>query len=103
MVFGVDREETLVERVAMTASFATLWWWTLRDEIESLVVVAEFKRELLMGRGLADFVVWWLYYLTVTTGMVRVVKGFMWLGMLFLWRRLGRWSSSDSNGDEDKV
>lgn len=87
----------------MTASFATLWWWTLRDEIESLVVVAEFKRELLMGRGLADFAGWWLYYLTVTIGMVRVVKGFMWLGMLFLWRRLGRWSSSDSNGDEDKV
>ncbi|CAK9152896.1 unnamed protein product [Ilex paraguariensis] len=87
-VFGFAREERWVERVAMGASFGVLWWWRLRGEVESLVVVAEVKRELLMGVGVADFVSWWLYYLTVMIGMVRLVKGLIWLGMIFLCRRV---------------
>ncbi|KAA8543024.1 hypothetical protein F0562_021481 [Nyssa sinensis] len=83
-IFGFRREERWVERVAMAASFGTLWWWRLRDEIESLVVVPEVKTQLLISIGLADFVGWWLYYLTVTVGMIRVVKGLMWLGMILL-------------------
>lgn len=86
-VFGAARGEKWVERVAVAASFGCIWWWRLRDEVESLVVVAKAKRELSMGIGVADFVGWWLYYLTVTIGMVRVVKGVMWLSMVLLCRR----------------
>ncbi|KAG6648009.1 hypothetical protein I3843_07G116600 [Carya illinoinensis] len=101
-IFGVAREERWAERVAMAASFGTLWWWKLRNEVGAMVVVGEFKRELLMSRGVADFVAWWLYYLTVTIGMIRVVKGFMWIGMLLI-RRRETGNSADSNEDEDKV
>uniref|UniRef100_A0A2N9IP36 Transmembrane protein n=1 Tax=Fagus sylvatica TaxID=28930 RepID=A0A2N9IP36_FAGSY len=101
-VFGNAREERWVGRVAMAASFGTLWWWKLRDEVETLVVVAEVKRELSMGLGVADFVGWWLYYLIVTIGMVRIVKGLMWLGLLWLCRKV-RDNSAESCGDEDKV
>ncbi|KAB2605033.1 hypothetical protein D8674_004750 [Pyrus ussuriensis x Pyrus communis] len=86
-VFGGAREEKWVERLAIAASFGCLWWWRLRDEVESLAVVAKAKRELAMGLGVADFVGWSLYYLTVTIGMVRVVKGLMWLSMVLLRRR----------------
>lgn len=86
-VFGAAREERWVERVAMAASFGCLWWWRLREEVESLVVVAKAKRELSMGIGVADFVGWWLYYLTVTIGLVKIVKGIMWLSMVLLCRR----------------
>ncbi|KAG2693328.1 hypothetical protein I3843_08G086400 [Carya illinoinensis] len=98
--FGVATEERWAEMAAMAASFGTLWWWKLRNEVESLVAVAEFK-----GSEVADFVAWGLYYLTVTIGMIKIVKGFMWLGMLLLCRRAGiRGSSPDSStGDEDKV
>ena len=101
-VFGVGREERWVEKVAMAVSFGTLWWWKLRDEVESMVVVAEVKRELSMGIGVAEFVGWWLYYLTVTVGMVRIVKGIMWLVMLWLGRKV-RENSAESCGAEDKV
>ncbi|KAM1042344.1 hypothetical protein ACFX2C_031416 [Malus domestica] len=86
-IFGGSREEKWVERVAIAAGFGCLWWWRLRDEVESLVVVAIAKRELAMGLGMADFVGWWLYYLTVAIGMVRVVKGLMWFSMVLLCRR----------------
>ncbi|KAM1042347.1 hypothetical protein ACFX13_032137 [Malus domestica] len=86
-IFGGAREEKWVERVAIAASFGCLWWWRLRDEVESFVVVAKAKRKLAMGLGVADFVGWWLYYLTVAIGMVRVVKGLMWLSMVLLCRR----------------
>ncbi|XP_035548647.1 uncharacterized protein LOC118349179 [Juglans regia] len=107
-IFGVATEERWAERAAMAASFGTLWWWKLRDEVKSLVAVAEFKlgTEVLIlstRSGVADFVTWWLYYLTVTIGMIKIVKGFMWLGMLLLCRRAVRGSSPDSSGDEDKV
>ncbi|KAM1257423.1 hypothetical protein ACFX15_030767 [Malus domestica] len=50
-IFGGAREKKWVERVAIAASFGCLWWWRLRDEVESLVVVAKAKRELAMGLG----------------------------------------------------
>lgn len=85
---GVARKERWVERVAMGASLGTLWWWRLRDDVETLVFMGEAKKEqlnLMMmdddgGVGFMNgFVGWWLYYLTVTIGMVRVVKGLMWI------------------------
>lgn len=63
-------------------NFCGLWWWNLRDEVESLVAVAETKKDLLMSVGVADSVGWWLYYQTATIGMVRLVKGLLWLGMM---------------------
>ena len=87
-VFGFSREERWVERVAMAASFGSLWWWRLRAEVEPLVVMVEVKKELSLGVGVADLVGWWLYYLTVTIGMVRIVNGIMWLGVIFLCRRV---------------
>ncbi|KAF8401326.1 hypothetical protein HHK36_012260 [Tetracentron sinense] len=104
-VFGVAREERWVERAVMAASFGTLWWWRLRDEVEALVVVAELKMELLKVVGVADFVGWWLYYLTVTIGMVRLVKGLIWVGQVFLCKRRGvlEGNSECSGVDDDKV
>ncbi|KAH7578245.1 hypothetical protein ACOSQ2_000553 [Xanthoceras sorbifolium] len=101
-IFEVPRKERWVERVAMALSIGSLWWWKLRDEIESLVVVAEAKKELLMDVGVADFVGWWLYYLTVTIGMVRIVKSLLWLGMVLLCQRV-RTNSVNSCENDDKV
>ncbi|KAE8009346.1 hypothetical protein FH972_005786 [Carpinus fangiana] len=105
-VFGVAREERWAERAAMAASFCGLWWWRLREQVEFLAVLPEFKREVVMGVEVADFVGWWLYYLTATIGMVRVVKGIMWVAILLLCRRAGRGKKPEddhSNGDEDTV
>lgn len=102
-IFGAAREERWVERVVMASSLGGLWCWRLRDEVESLVFVAEMKREMLMGVGMADFTSWWLYYLTVTTGMVRVVKGLMWVGMVLLCKRRVEQNNGNSCGDEEKV
>ncbi|XP_073136253.1 uncharacterized protein [Henckelia pumila] len=76
-VFGVyvREEEGWLVKVAMGVGFGCLWWWRVRDEVEALAAVAEVKRELMMGIGVSDFVGWWLYYITVTIGMVGIVKG----------------------------
>lgn len=66
----------------MAASFSTLWWWTLKDKVEPLVVVAEVKTELLIDASLVDFVSWWSYYLTVTTGIVRLIKSLLCVGFM---------------------
>ncbi|CAN6808381.1 unnamed protein product [Brassica oleracea] len=97
------REETVVERVALAVSCGTLWWWKLRDEIEALVGVAEAKRALLLlllandgnvnvslDVGTIDFVNWWLYYMVVMIGMVRIVKGCLWFGMILLFKQGSR-------------
>ncbi|KAK3034620.1 hypothetical protein RJ639_033575 [Escallonia herrerae] len=103
-VYGFATEERWVERVAMATSFGSLWWWGLRDEVESLVVVAETKKELLTGVDVADFVGWWLYYLTVTVGMVRVVKGLIWFGVILLCKtRRIEGNADDYRGNEEKV
>ncbi|CAH8306946.1 unnamed protein product [Eruca vesicaria subsp. sativa] len=94
------REETVVERVALAVNCGTLWWWKLRDEVEALVGVAEAKRALLLllpidgnvdvglGVGTVDFVNWWLYYMVVTIGMVRIVKGCLGFGMVLLFEQV---------------
>ncbi|XP_057509200.1 uncharacterized protein LOC130791900 [Actinidia eriantha] len=103
-VFGFSKEERWVERVAMAASFGSLWWWRLRAEAEPLVVMVEVKKELSMDVGVGDLFGCWLYYLTVTIGMVRIVKGIMWLGVLFVCRRVRvEPNPGDSRGNEDKV
>lgn len=81
-IFGVEKEDRYVEKVAMAMSFGILWWCKLGDEVESLVVVAEMKRDLFGSVGLVDFVGWWLYYVTVAIGMVKVVKGLIWLNFV---------------------
>ncbi|CAO2826643.1 unnamed protein product [Amaranthus hypochondriacus] len=86
-IFGGTQEEKLVERWAVAALFGALSWWRLRDEVESLVVVVEVKREMLMNVGLGDFIGLWLYYLTVAIGMARIIKGIMWISMIILNRR----------------
>lgn len=104
-VFGVSRKEILVEKVAVAVSFGSLWYWRLRGEIESLVVVGVAKRELSMGMGMgmADFVGWWLYYLTVTIGMVRIVKGILWFSMILICtRRVGENLDDHTSTDEEK-
>ncbi|KAM7495794.1 hypothetical protein LguiA_020208 [Lonicera macranthoides] len=107
-LFGAVREERWAERVAMAVGLGGLWWWRLRGEVVSLVVVAEVKRELLMEVGLVDFVGWWLYYLTVTIGIVRVVKGLIWIGIILIFKRR-RVQVNDGGGEfsgirnEDKV
>lgn len=75
-VFGVYREEEgWVMKVVIGVGFGWLWWWRVREEVEALALAAEVRRELMMGIGVTDFVGWWLYYITVTVGMVRIVKG----------------------------
>ncbi|XP_015891709.3 uncharacterized protein LOC107426125 [Ziziphus jujuba] len=102
-VFGVYRKESLVEKVAVAVSFGSLWYWRLRGEIDSLVIVGEAKRELPMGMGMADFVGWWLYYLTVTIGMVRIVKGILWFSMILICRRrIGENLDDHTTTDEEK-
>ncbi|KAF3436548.1 hypothetical protein FNV43_RR23640 [Rhamnella rubrinervis] len=101
-VFGVDRKESLVERVAVAVSFGSLWCWRLRGEIDSLVVLGVAKRELSIGMEMADFVGWWLYYITVTIGMIRIVKGLLCIIMILIWRRRARENLDDTNTDEEK-
>ncbi|KAL1293796.1 hypothetical protein HN51_054435 [Arachis hypogaea] len=104
-VYGVARKERWIERVAAATSLGLMWWWRLRDEVETLVVMTQVKREQLLDVGLADFVGWWLYYLTVTIGMVRVIKGVMWVFMISLCRRRPTQISQVESGDDndDKV
>ncbi|KAI5674899.1 hypothetical protein M9H77_05849 [Catharanthus roseus] len=99
-VLGYVKEEKLVERVAMAVSFGWLWWWRLRDEIDSLVVVAELKRELPEGVGLVDFIGWWLYYLTVLIGSFRILKGFIWVGMVMLFKKVEEEEEPSNNAQE---
>ncbi|KAL3849669.1 hypothetical protein ACJIZ3_011551 [Penstemon smallii] len=87
-IFGFQVGEGWAAKVAVGVSFGGLWWWRLREEVEALVVVPEVKRELMMGIGAADFLGWWLYYLTVTIGMVRVVKGLIFMVMIVTRRRV---------------
>ncbi|OVA16778.1 hypothetical protein BVC80_1543g233 [Macleaya cordata] len=101
-IFGASRGEWWIEKVAVSASFGALWMWRLRNEVEALVRVVEIKRELLIGFGMSDFISWWLYYLTVAIGLVRIVKGFIWFGKVLLCRRPER-SLNCSSGDDDKV
>lgn len=103
-VFGcIVRKEKWVERVAVAASLGALWWWRLREDVESLVIMVEAKKEQLMDVKMSDFVGWWLYYVTVTIGMVRVVKGLMWMGTIFLCRRRPTISTVEHCENDDKV
>ncbi|GMI66638.1 hypothetical protein HRI_000333100 [Hibiscus trionum] len=95
-IFGAATPERWVHRAVIAVSVGTLWWWKLRDEVESLVVVAEAKKELSMDIEVADFVGWWLYYLTVAIGIIRVVKAILWLGIVLL-----RKNRTDETGEED--
>ncbi|GAU43264.1 hypothetical protein TSUD_36140 [Trifolium subterraneum] len=87
-IFGVGKGEKLwIEKVVVAGSLGTLWWWKLKEEVENLGFMGETKKEQLMEVGIEEFVGWWLYYLTVTIGMVRIVKGVIWIFMISLCRR----------------
>ncbi|OIT06975.1 PREDICTED: uncharacterized protein LOC109222364 [Nicotiana attenuata] len=104
-VFGVKTaDDRMVEKVAMAMSFGVLWWWKLRDEVESLVVVAEMKRELIGSVDLVDFVGWWLYYMTLAIGMVKIVKGFIWVCFVMFCGNVVHLENADySTRNDDKV
>ncbi|KAK7284574.1 hypothetical protein RJT34_19322 [Clitoria ternatea] len=98
---GVVREERWVERVGLALSLGTLWWWSLREDVETLVVMVEAKKEQLMDVRMSDLVGLWLYYLTVAIGMVKVVKGLVWMAMCRRARR--RATTVEPSDHDDKV
>ncbi|KFK42615.1 hypothetical protein AALP_AA1G018500 [Arabis alpina] len=85
-VFGVYMvEERWSERVVVALTFGLMWWWRLRDEVESLVIVMEVKRNLLIHLEGIDFVNWWIYYICVVIGVVKIFKDILYLvNMLIL-------------------
>lgn len=87
-MFGFEMEEKWVERVVMGLSLGGLWWWRLRDEVESLVVVTEIKRDMKLGINMVDLMGWWLYYLVVTIGMFKVMKCLIWFGVVLLYKKV---------------
>ncbi|MED6168554.1 hypothetical protein PIB30_012827 [Stylosanthes scabra] len=88
-VFGVvgERKERWIERVVMAASLGTLWWWKLREDVETLVMMVEVKKEQFMDVGIGDFIGWCLYYVTVSIGIIKIVKALMWICMVSICRR----------------
>lgn len=90
---GGVRPEKWEERVVMTVACGGLWWLRLREEVEALAgavgptVSGGGDGGSIVGVGVGDFVGWWLYYLTVSIGMARVLKGIFWVGMVVLFRR----------------
>ncbi|XP_052176488.1 uncharacterized protein LOC127790799 [Diospyros lotus] len=101
-IFGFARDERQVERVAMAASFGALWWWRLRTEVDSLAAMVEVKKELSLSLGIADLIGWWLYYLTVIIGIIRIVKSIMWVGAVLLCRPV-KANPDESIGNGEKV
>ncbi|CAN4113613.1 unnamed protein product [Withania somnifera] len=103
-VFGIEMEDRYVEKVAIAMSFGLLWWCKLRDEVESLVGVAEVKRDLIRSVHVVDFVGWWLYYVTVAIGMAKIGKALIWLYFVLF---CGNVVDSDNAGcctrNDDKV
>jgi len=102
-VFGVEREVRLVERVVVAASLGGLWWWRLREDVESLVVMVEARKEQLMDVRVSEFVGWWLYNLTVTIGMVKVIRGLIGMATICLCRRSASISKVEHCEIDDKV
>lgn len=100
-ILGFWKEERWTERVALAVGFGWLWWWRLRGEVESLVIMVEVKKQLMMGIGLSDFIGWWLYYLTVTIGMVKFAKLSMWLALILLFNRVEQSSPSIESSIEN--
>ncbi|KAI3805888.1 hypothetical protein L1987_21775 [Smallanthus sonchifolius] len=104
-MFGVEVAERWVERVVMGGSLGGLWWWRLRDEVEALVVVVEVKREMGGGGGVGvvDLMGWWLYYLVVTIGIVRVMKWLIWCGVVLLYQKVEVEQVRDDDNDSLRV
>ncbi|KAJ6404100.1 hypothetical protein OIU84_012316 [Salix udensis] len=102
-IFGEAVDEKWVQRVGIALSYGALWWLRVRDEAESLVFMAEAKIEMSVDLGVADLLGWWLYYLTVTIGMVRVVKILIWLGLTLICKRVSRNSTETCEDEFDKV
>ncbi|GAA0165637.1 hypothetical protein LIER_20984 [Lithospermum erythrorhizon] len=102
-LIGFGNKERWIEKAALAVGFGMLWWWRLRDEVEALVVVVEVKRVLGLSVGGADFAGWWLYYLTVVIGVVKVVKSVLWVGVVMLSRRRVEENNGDICDNDGKV
>ncbi|RZC51662.1 hypothetical protein C5167_020097 [Papaver somniferum] len=102
-IFGGSRSEKWIEKAAISSGFGALWWWSLKDKVDTLALAVEIKRELLIGWGISDFINWWLYYLTVTVGVLRVVKCFIWFAKGLLFYRRPQDSNNGSCEDDNKV
>ncbi|XP_068663077.1 uncharacterized protein [Aristolochia californica] len=97
-VYGENREETAAQRVVTGATFGAVWWWRLRDEVEILGLVVSLKKEVAAGIDITDFICLSLYYITVVMGVVRLVKGMVWVGKLCMVR-----ANVQSVDNSDKV
>lgn len=89
------------EKVALAVAFGNLWWWRLREEAEALVVLPWVTAELRKDVEVADVLGWSLYYLTVVIGVVRLVKGFLWMVTWILGYRPGPVRKGDITSDKD--
>ncbi|KAL0459774.1 UNVERIFIED_CONTAM: hypothetical protein Slati_0604600 [Sesamum latifolium] len=89
------------EKVALAVAFGNLWWRRLREEAEALVVLPWVTAELKMDVAVADVLGWSLYYLTAAIGVVRVVKGFLWVVTWILGYRVGPARQGDTASDKD--
>ncbi|KAK4750915.1 hypothetical protein SAY87_004397 [Trapa incisa] len=77
------------EKAALAAAYGGLWWWKLRDEVESMITIPLVKKEMRIGLEMVDFGGWWLYYLTATIGMIRAVRAVLWAASRLVSRRVG--------------
>lgn len=107
-VFGASTDERWVEKLVLSASFGAVWLWRLRDEVEGLMLLVSVRSKLSMGLGISDLVCWWLYYITVTIGVVRLMRASIWLGKVLLCGRtkletISHGRDPDGDGNDDKV
>ncbi|KAL8527203.1 hypothetical protein ACS0TY_005181 [Phlomoides rotata] len=78
-IFGFSGEGfSWAEKAVLAVAFGNLWWRSLREEAEALVVLPWVRVGLGMDVEAMDGVGWGLYYLTAAIGGVWVVKGFLW-------------------------
>ncbi|KAK7396973.1 hypothetical protein VNO78_18137 [Psophocarpus tetragonolobus] len=104
-VYGVAREERWVERVGVAASLGALWCWRLREDVQSLIIMVELdpKKDHSMDIIITHFVSFFLYYLTVSIGIVRIVKSLMSIATISLSTTRTTISTLEYSHNDDKV
>ncbi|KAK1278492.1 hypothetical protein QJS04_geneDACA007075 [Acorus gramineus] len=83
-IFGFSADGEHEERVLVGGAFSVLWLWLLQGEVEAMLVGVALgvqKLEVLSG----GFGCFFVCYVTTMVGVVRLVKGLVWMGKhLFL-------------------